>query len=90
MEKEHGKILLQSELDDIATACLPFYRPKIAAIEAENARLRNIIARILQCNKEAASGSLFDCVDNDGDHYQSALLAGALSSAEIAIERADK
>ena len=56
----------------------------------ENARLRDILAKILECNKEASVGCVCDCVDNDGDYYQSALLSGALSLAERAIKPAEQ
>lgn len=89
MEREHGKRLLQSELDDIATACAPIFETGIKKVEAENAHLRNILAIFVQCNKEAPKW-MCDCMDNDGYYYQSALLSGALSLAERAIKPAEQ
>ena len=59
-----------------------------AELQSENTKLRDILAGILECDKEAAGGSLCDCVDNDGDYYQSALLAGALEAKADAEHKA--
>lgn len=50
----------------------------LRSLEEENRRLREVAERIIACDDEAPDYGICDCIDNDGEHYQSADLAAAL------------
>lgn len=86
IERLTGKPLLESELDEI---CNLFDNTQNKSLRAENAKLMQLFEvskMILSADSESPDG-LLDCQDNDGDCYQSAFLAAALSKMDVLVRQ---
>lgn len=57
---------------------------ELAALRAENAKLIEVSKMVLSADYES-TGGLLDCKDNNGQCYQSAFLAAALSKMRMIV-----
>lgn len=94
MEVPHkitGKTLLESELDEVCNFFDSEENATPDPLYAAAPEMLELAKMILQAEREASFGQyscgLLDCKDNDGIHYQSEFLAGALNRLAELVDK---